>query len=45
MGTSVSPWLLADPTKTFTYVEIAFFARWWAEQAEERRMQVRNPKP
>ena len=24
--------LLADPNKKFTYVEISYFSRWWAEQ-------------
>lgn len=29
---SVIPELLSDPTKRFIYVEMAFFARWWREQ-------------
>lgn len=33
--------LLKDPSKTFTYVEMAFFARWWQEQGEVRRADVR----
>jgi len=34
--------LVADPTKKFIYVEIAFFERWWAQQTEYRKEQVRE---
>ena len=40
--TSVVDALLADPTKTFVYAEMAFFARWWREQTPARRTQVRT---
>ena len=40
--TSVVDALLADPTKTFVYAEMAFFARWWREQTSARRTQVRT---
>ena len=29
--------LLKDPAKKFTYVEMAFFTRWWYEQTEQRK--------
>ncbi|XP_063446500.1 lysosomal alpha-mannosidase-like isoform X2 [Mytilus trossulus] len=38
---SVVQELLKDPSKRFIYVEIAFFARWWREQDEAMRDQVR----
>lgn len=34
--------LLADSTRRFTYVEMAFFYRWYREQSEERRSAVRQ---
>uniref|UniRef100_A0A452IBR0 Lysosomal alpha-mannosidase n=1 Tax=Gopherus agassizii TaxID=38772 RepID=A0A452IBR0_9SAUR len=37
---SVIPQLLADPTKRFIYVEVAFFYRWWRLQAESMRQAV-----
>ena len=40
--TSVVDALLADPTKTFVYAEMAFFARWWREQTSARRTRVRT---
>ena len=40
--TGVVDALEKDPAKTFTYVEMAFFARWWREQTEERRDLVRD---
>lgn len=36
------PELLSDPTKRFIYVEMAFFYRWWQEQNEHRRQQVKD---
>ena len=39
---SVIPELQADPTKKFIYVEIAFFARWWDEQDNVTKEQVRR---
>ncbi|XP_078541425.1 lysosomal alpha-mannosidase [Lissotriton helveticus] len=37
---SVIPQLLFDPAKRFIYVEIAFFARWWALQTEPMKQAV-----
>ena len=37
---SVVQALAADPTKTFIYVEIAFFARWWDEQNDDTKALV-----
>ena len=34
--------LLADPKKTFVYVEIAFFHRWWQEQDITTKEKVRG---
>ena len=34
--------LSADSNKTFIYVEMAFFARWWEEQGPAMRTTVRN---
>ena len=31
---SVVQELMMDPNRTFIYVEMAFFARWWEEQSE-----------
>ena len=39
---SVIPQLSADPTKRFIYVEIAFFERWWNEQNEAMRKEVKR---
>ncbi|XP_069460399.1 lysosomal alpha-mannosidase-like [Ambystoma mexicanum] len=39
---SVIPQLLSDPTKRFIYVEIAFFARWWALQTESMKETVKG---
>ncbi|XP_007421015.1 lysosomal alpha-mannosidase isoform X1 [Python bivittatus] len=39
---SVIPQLLADPSKRFIYVEVAFFARWWGLQTEAMRQAVRQ---
>lgn len=33
--------LIADPSKTFVYVEMAFFYRWWLEQNEDTKTKVR----
>jgi hypothetical protein len=38
---SVIPQLEADPKKRFTYVEIAFFSRWWFEQTPAMQARVR----
>ena len=34
--------LIQDPKKKFIYVEIAFFKRWWEEQDDETKQQVKN---
>ena len=34
--------LLKDPEKRFIYVEIAFFYRWWSEQSDSMRHQVKG---
>ena len=39
---SVITALVADPKKKFSYVEMAFFYRWWREQDEDRQEQVRT---
>ena len=39
---SVIPELVADPTKRFIYVEIAFFWRWWQDQNDLMRNKVRT---
>ncbi|XP_059093937.1 lysosomal alpha-mannosidase-like [Tigriopus californicus] len=39
---SVIPELVKDPTKRFIYVEVAFFWRWWQEQHDITRNQVRT---
>lgn len=39
---SVIPELLSDPTKRFIYVEMAFFARWWREQDNIMKENVRK---
>ena len=39
---SVIPQLSADPSKRFIYVEIAFFERWWNQQSEAMRVQVKK---
>ena len=47
---SVIQELLMDPDRTFIYVEMAFFARWWNQQSDEMKENVRvtqyvwNPK-
>ena len=33
--------LKEDPDKKFSYSEIAFFTRWWDEQTEDRKEEVR----
>ena len=30
-----------DASRTFTYAEIAFFSRWWSQQSDQKREQVR----
>lgn len=37
---SVVQELADDPTKTFIYVEIAFFTRWWNEQPDDTKALV-----
>lgn len=32
---------MADPSKKFIYVEMAFFARWWSEQDQKTRENVK----
>eukprot|EP00117_Sycon_ciliatum_P000808 scpid87007/ scgid2702/ Lysosomal alpha-mannosidase; Lysosomal acid alpha-mannosidase; Mannosidase alpha class 2B member 1; Mannosidase alpha-B len=39
---SVIASLIADPNKKFSYVEMAFFFRWWREQSDTMKDQVRN---
>jgi alpha-mannosidase len=39
---SVIAALQANPDRTFVYGEVAFFARWWAEQGPEVREAVRS---
>eukprot|EP01138_Halocafeteria_seosinensis_P006677 gb/GECG01006825.1/.p1 GENE.gb/GECG01006825.1/~~gb/GECG01006825.1/.p1 ORF type:complete len:1010 (+),score=105.95 gb/GECG01006825.1/:1-3030(+) len=39
---SVTTWLQANPDRKFIYVEDAFFERWWLEQEEAKRDQVRE---
>ncbi|XP_011850339.1 PREDICTED: lysosomal alpha-mannosidase [Mandrillus leucophaeus] len=39
---SVISALLADPTRRFIYVEIAFFSRWWHQQTNAMREVVRD---
>jgi len=39
---SVIPQLSADPSKRFIYVEIAFFERWWYEQNDAMRKEVKK---
>ena len=34
--------LIKDPTKKFIYVEVAFFYRWWSEQTDSLRHQVKK---
>jgi len=34
--------LLKDPTKKFIYVEIAFFTRWWFEQTDKMKEDVKD---
>ena len=34
--------LIKDPAKRFVYVEIAFFWRWWNEQDNSMKEDVRN---
>jgi lysosomal alpha-mannosidase len=38
---SVIPILVSDPSKRFIYVEMAFFWRWWQEQDDRMRHQVK----
>lgn len=33
--------LKLNPDRRFTYVEVAFFDRWWSEQTEETKADVR----
>lgn len=39
---SVISSLLAEPTRRFIYVEIAFFSRWWHQQTNATQEVVRN---
>ena len=38
---SVVSQLLLDPNRRFIYVEMAFFARWWLEQSDHVKSQVK----
>lgn len=39
---SVISSLLAEPTRRFIYVEIAFFSRWWRQQTNATQEIVRD---
>ena len=39
---SVIPELMLDPSRHFIYVEMAFFMRWWREQDDVMRVNVRK---
>lgn len=39
---SVIASLLKDPTKRFIYVESAFFFKWWAQQSDTLKEQVKQ---
>lgn len=39
---SVISSLLAEPTRRFIYVEMAFFSRWWKQQTNETQDSVRE---
>ncbi len=39
---TVTDYLLLNPDRKFTYVEMAFFTRWWNEQTEEKQQKVRK---
>ena len=39
---SVIAQLVSDPSKTFIYVEMAFFKRWWDEQSEAMQATVKK---
>lgn len=39
---SVISSLLAEPTRRFLYVEIAFFSRWWRQQTNATQEIVRD---
>lgn len=39
---SVISSLLADPTRRFVYVEMAFFSRWWHQQTNATQDVVRD---
>ena len=39
---SVVDGLERDPQRRFTYVEMAYFFRWWREQSDARRAAVRD---
>ncbi len=34
--------LVDNPQRTFTYIEQAFFSRWWAEQTPAKQATVRS---
>jgi hypothetical protein len=34
--------LIKDPNKKFTYVEMAFFTKWWEEQDDEVKQNVKT---
>jgi len=39
---AVIPELIKDKTKRFIYVEVAFFYRWWNQQTDPTRHQVKG---
>lgn len=39
---SVIPSLLENPDRRFIYVEMAFFWRWWNEQTDEMKANVKQ---
>lgn len=39
---TVIPFLRNDPTKRFIYVEMAFFSRWWREQSDTMKEEVKS---
>lgn len=40
--TTVVEQLKRNPTRRFTYVEVAFFDRWWSEQTDSVKQDVRD---
>ncbi len=42
LDTLMEELLKPGSTRTFTYVEISYFSRWWEEQTEEMKNKVRD---